>query len=118
MVIVVWLSGFVWLQIASQFACCIAMIIYLGFVWPFESHVITWTEIFNEVAVLLLCYFMFCFTDWVPLAATRYQIGWLFISIICLHLLGHLFLLIRNTYTDLKKRLRRKYMKLVQRNPA
>ena len=117
MVIVVWLRGFVWLQIASQFACCIGMIIYLGFVWPFEIHVITLTEIFNEIAVLLLCYFMFCFTDWIPEATTRYMIGWVFISIICLHLLGHLVMLLRDTYSRLRNKFRKRFAKILKRNP-
>ena len=87
------------------------MIIYLGFVWPFKSHVITKTEIFNEIAVLLLCYFMFCFTDWVPKAVTRYKLGWVFISIICTHMLGHFIILVKDIYSELRRRFIAKYMK-------
>ena len=88
------------------------MIIYFGFVWPFESHTITKLEIFNEIAAVCLCYFMLCFTDWIERARTRYIVGWVFIGIICLHLSTHLTLLIYNSISVMKeKRRQKKYKK-------
>ena len=91
------------------------MIIYFGYVWPFESHTITKIEIFNEIIAGLLCYFMLCFTDWVGKASTRYLCGWMFISIICLHLITHLVMLLSNTFKVMKeKRRMKKYKKRME----
>ena len=111
MITVVWFDYFVWLQISTQFALCIMMIMYLGFIWPFKSAFITWMEITNELAVLLLCYFMFTFTDWIPKAKTRYLIGWIFIAIIVIHLSVHLAVLIRSTFIEMKRKAKDKYAK-------
>lgn len=66
------------------------MIIYFGHVWPFENHKTTKLELLNEVVTLILCYFLFCYTDWVAEATTRYLIGYAFILIIIILLLIHL----------------------------
>ena len=87
------------------------MIIYFGFVWPFESHTITKLEIFNEIAAIFLCYFMLCFTDWIEKARTRYIVGWVFIGIICMHLSTHLILLINNSISVMKEKHRQKKYK-------
>ena len=38
-------------------------------------------EIFNEITLLVLSYFLFFFTDFVPSVYMRYTLGWVFISI-------------------------------------
>ena len=106
--VVVWLDWFVWAQIAMQFASCVIMLIYFGHVWPFETHVITKLEMFNEVTTICLGYMMLCFTDWVGRAATRYMVGWVFIAVVCLHLLAHLIMLVRNTFMEFKSKRRSK----------
>ena len=85
------------------------MVIYLGHVWPFVSHSITKLELFNEIIAILLCYFMLCFTDWIPRARTRYMTGWIFISVICVHLGTHLVILTYNSYHDVRFRAKKKY---------
>ena len=90
---------------------------YLGFIWPFRSAFLCWTELFNELAALFLCYFMFCFTDWIPGADTRYMIGWLFITIITLHLASHLMVLVRSSFIELKTKAKDKYGKKKQGEP-
>ena len=80
------------------------MLMYLGFVMPFRSDFLNYMEIFNELVALLICYFMFCFTDWVPKADVRYLCGWAFIGLISLHLSVHLTNLIRQTCLEMKKK--------------
>ena len=113
--VVIWLDWFIWAQIAMQFSTSIIMIIYLGYVWPFESHTITKLEIFNELIGFLLCYFMFCFTDWIGKSSTRYLCGWVFISIICLHLSTHLIMLLYNSFQVMREnRRKKKYKKTIK----
>ena len=102
MVTVIWLSHFFWSQIAIQFSASVASIIYLNYVWPFEEHLITKLEIFNEVISIQLCYVMLCFTDWVPKAQTRYYIGWFFIAVLILHICVYIFFLIVETVKNCK----------------
>ena len=82
--------------------CCTAMLIYIGFVFPFESEFLNKIEAFNELAALLLCYFIFCFTDWIPEPEMRYLVGWTFCIGVCSHLATHLFILLRGSYSQLK----------------
>ena len=109
--VVIWFDYFVWGQIAMQFSSCITMVIYFGFVWPFESHTITKLEIFNEIVAINLCYFMLCFTDWVSEANTRYLVGWVFIGVICSHLFTHLVFLLHNSFMVIKDKKREKKYK-------
>ena len=109
--VIISLSEYTWLQIASQFACCIFMIIYLGYVWPFTSHMLTKLELFNEVTTLFLFYGVMCFTDWVPKAEIRYLCGWVFMAILFTHLGSHLSLLIARTFVKIKHKAKRKYKK-------
>ena len=92
----IWLDHFVWAQMAIQFECSTAMVIYLLSYWPFEEDLFTKLEVLNEITTVFLLYCMLCFTDWVPGADTRYTIGWVFILITCTNLLIHLSLLAKN----------------------
>ena len=111
MVTVVFMASFTWAQISVQFASSLTMIFYYATVWPFENPMLTKLEIFNEVAAVLACYFMLCFTDWIGDPATRYSIGWLFIVLTCLHLGTHLALLIFNTYKTAKTKAKARFSK-------
>ena len=108
---VIFMADFTWSQIALQFSSSFFLVIYFGHVWPFESHSITRIEIFNEIASILLCYMMLCFTDWIPTAQMRYTMGWVFILIIAMHLSTHLALMIRNTYITAREKARERYAK-------
>ena len=114
---VIFMADFTWSQIAIQFSSCFTLVIYFGYVWPFESHSLTKIEIFNELASILLCYMMLCFTDWIPTAQMRYTLGWVFIMIIALHLGTHLALMIKNTYLTAKEKARERYAKKSNSTP-
>ena len=65
---IVFTINFTWLQVSMQFASSVAMLMYFVLVYPFESVKLTRIEIFNEIIAVFMCYFMMCFTDWVPYA--------------------------------------------------
>ena len=54
--------------IYPQFASSVAMLMYFVLVYPFESVKLTRIETFNEIISIFICYFMMCFTDWIPYA--------------------------------------------------
>ena len=99
---IVFMVHFTWLQISVQITSSMTLAVYFVSVWPFESVKLTKLEIFNELAAVIMCYFTLSFTDWVPYARTRYDIGWAFIAVTCLHLATHLALLIYETFTNAK----------------
>ena len=100
----IWLAHFLWSQLAIQFFCSVTMIIYLFHYWPFDKPIFTMLEIMNEITSILLLYHMFCFTDWVPEAETRYLMGWSFIGITCSNLVLHVVMLCFNSTLNLKQR--------------
>ena len=100
-------DSFTWLQISMQFTFSIGMIIYFGHVWPFRIHKTTKTELMNEAVTMCLSYFLFCFTDWIAEANTRYLIGYLFITVISTLLLVHLSIIAYETVTNTKDNIKR-----------
>ena len=65
---IVFTINFTWLQVSVQFASSVAMLMYFVLVYPFESVKLTRIETFNEIISIFMCYFMMCFTDWIPYA--------------------------------------------------
>ena len=108
-------SNFLWMQLAIQFLTCTASVIYLLHAWPFDERKFTILEVINEITAIFLMYCCFTFTDWVPLAETRYLCGWIFIVIISTNLSFHVYGLCKNkvmtcrdTYTRYTREKRRK----------
>ena len=58
------------------------MLIYTGYVKPFERRIHNKLEIANETLILLNSYFMIIFSDFVPDARNRYAMGWCNLGII------------------------------------
>ena len=77
-----------------MFVVTIAMLMYLLWVWPFESNFYTYIEVMNEVTALVMLYVMLTFSAWVPSATFRYTLGWLFIGVCSLNIAIHLLFLI------------------------
>mmetsp|Transcript_12163 Transcript_12163/g.15528 ORF Transcript_12163/g.15528 Transcript_12163/m.15528 type:complete len:172 (+) Transcript_12163:633-1148(+) len=71
----VFMDTFFWGQIAMQFFFSSATIIFLLWFRPLDSSLALKVEIMNEVTNLLLQYMLLCFTDFVPEAETREQVG-------------------------------------------
>ena len=87
------------------------MIIYLLYWWPFYTKIFTKIEVFNEVTTLLLLYHLNMFTDWLPMAKTRYLMGWSFIAVTVVNLMFHLGSMLVNTVGNLKMKGRRVHHK-------
>lgn len=118
----IWLNNFVWSQIAIQFLCSTTSVIYLLHAYPFDEYKFTYLEVGNEVTSVFLLYCLLCFTDWVPLAETRYTMGWVFIFVIGANLAVHVIALCKNKVLlamDKRKRLAqsRKQKRLEELNP-
>ena len=61
-----------WPQLAIQNFISLSMCIYLQWYRPFATNFMNNMETFNEITILVLTYFLFCFTDFVPEPETRY----------------------------------------------
>ena len=108
----IWLEHFLWAQLAIQFACSVTMMIYLQSYRPFNDKIFTTLETFNEVTTIFLLYHMFTFTDWLPLASTRYIMGWSFIIFTSANLLVHVLLLLIETVKNTRYSWRKQAHKL------
>ena len=84
-------------------------------------------EFFNEIILTLVMYTIFTFSPWVPDAELRYQIGYVTIAIISLHLFVNLGMIFRQTqrmftkntkvhYALKKNKAKRKLLKVVIEN--
>ena len=60
------------IQINMQLVCTLFMMSYSAYVLPFNSKVLNYQEIVNEITVLLASYHLFCFTEWVYDLPTRF----------------------------------------------
>ena len=87
------------------------MLIYLVYFRPLESKFLNIMEAFNEVTCILLMYHLQLFTDFVPLAETRSDLGISFITFISLNVAVHVFFLLRQNYHDIKRKIQIKLHK-------
>ena len=71
----------------------IATIIFIGLTRPFKSRTRNTVELLEEVAIIVLSYHCFCFTDWIIDLEVRHSLG--YSLIVCIGL--HLFLFIAAT---------------------
>ena len=78
------------------------MIIYLQWYQPFDLKSATHIETFNEVTVITLTYFLFCFTDFVAQAETRNSLGMYYNGVIFANIAVHMLIMLRNTYQSLR----------------
>ena len=72
-----------------------AMVIYLQWHQPYEQKAKTRIETFNEVTLIILTYFLFCFTDFVPEAETRNGLGIYYGGVTLLNIVVHMFIMLR-----------------------
>ena len=78
---IVFLKGSTVAQLFVQFFCCLMMLLFFIDVNPLNQPFLNRIEIFNEITLLVLSYFLFFFTDFVPSVYMRYALGWAFIFI-------------------------------------
>ena len=70
------------------------MVIYLQTARPLESGFFIKMETFNECTLLALTYLLMCFTDFVPAAETRSDLGLVYIAISLSNMAVHLAFLV------------------------
>jgi hypothetical protein len=58
--------------------------VYILKVQPMDESISNYTLIFNELVITFLCINLFIFTDYVPSALVRYQLGWIFLYFVYL----------------------------------
>mgnify|MGYP007004933791 CR=1 FL=1 len=80
----------IWFQISSINFITLGSIMFTLWFKPQESKEATYYEVFNDITLLLVTYHMWCFTDIVPEAETRYGLGKSFIGICLGNILVHL----------------------------
>ena len=85
------------------------MIIYLTYFRPMKSNFKNKIEIYNECTCVVLMYHLMCFSDFVPNASTRSELGKSFIFFIFLNVSVHLFFMLKESYSKLKLRLMRRF---------
>lgn len=94
---------FFWGQISGQFLFTTATIIFYEWSHPLDSKEALRVEVFNEVITMMLSYLLMLYTDFVPLAETRYNLGFVYISLVCFMALVHMLLMVcpacKSTYT-------------------
>ena len=79
------------------------MIIYLVYFFPLKERKMVKLETFNEITTVVLMYHLMCFSNFVPEAETRNQIGFSFIGIASMNILVHFYLLARENVVKLKE---------------
>ena len=84
------------------------MIIFIQWYAPYESKYANNMETFNEFTIVLLNYLLMCFSDFVPSASTRHDIGFFYISIGLGNISVHVLIIIGALFVALRTCLRRK----------
>ena len=95
------------LQLMATFCVCTAKIIYLLWFMPFEETLVNLLEVMNEITTILMLYVMLTFSDWVPSPELRYQLGWIFIGVLVLNTVVHIYFLISGLYREWRLKWRR-----------
>ena len=77
-------------------------VILIGFIKPYDKKRLHETEILNEVVTVFILYHIFCFTDWVPDANVKYELGFScllfnFVSL-CVNILQIMYFTFRRLY--------------------
>ena len=69
------------------------MLIYQGWVKPFEFKKRNFQELINEVLILLNAYFLIMYSDFVPDPEVRYLMGWVNIGMLIIMMGFNVFIM-------------------------
>ena len=92
------------------------IIMYQGMVRPYDLKMQNRLEMFNEVMIMLNCYFLFLFSEFLPDPEVRYQMGWVNIGMLSIMILVNTTIIIFNKCKSMYKfaklnKIKRKNMK-------
>ena len=85
----------------------LGMCMYLQWYRPFADNFLNHIEAFNEATMLALTYFLFCFTDFVPDAETRYKLGFAYIATSFVNLAVHMVIMLRGSFIKVRQSCRK-----------
>ena len=105
------LEEHLWLQITIQMLSTLVVLITLLATKPLESKRSNRIEVFNECTILGLIYLLSCFTDLIPDASVRSNLGLLYLSISFFNIAVHMAILLWESGRALKRCFRRRLEK-------
>ena len=79
------------------------MVVFLQWYKPMESRFANNVETFNECTILVLTYFLFCFTDYVPESEMRSELGEYYNYVNFSNIGVHFFLMISSTIMQMRQ---------------
>ena len=82
-------------QILSHLWSTLFIMSYTAYVLPYKSLVQNTQEVFNEWTVLVACYHLFTFTEWVDDLHVQFQLGWSLLAVIVINVLINVAILIQ-----------------------
>ena len=85
------------------------MIIFIHHYACMENNLVKWRETLNEYTVLFLTYVLMCFTDYVPSATTRSELGLFYIFISLSNIGTHLLFMIGHSFVTIKNACKRRF---------
>ena len=90
----VYLINYPVFQIQLYMAFSLANLIFIILAKPFTTRKANYTEIYNELTVLAVATHLFTFTDFVPDASKRKEIGYSIIAIVLMNMMYHLLTIV------------------------
>ena len=113
------LGGFLWAQLTIHISTSLLTAAYELYFKPLASPRGMRMEIMNECTILILCYLLFCFTEFVPDPSVRYQIGIAYNVVVLINIAIHTVMLVWDSLANCKlyckkQVLKKKAAKLVQ----
>ena len=97
-------------QIFIMAAQIIIQVIIIGsgtFLWREKARM----EYFNEFILMQTMYTILCFSPFVPDVKTKFYLGYVTITIVCLHLAVNLFSIFKSTFHGIKFKCKKRIMK-------
>ena len=85
------------------------MCIHLQWYKPYLSRFMNNVETFNEVTILFLNYCLFCFTDFVPEARTRNDLGFHYNNIALINVAFHFLIIFGSSLRKVRLLIKRYY---------
>ena len=111
----VFMEGHIAFQMQTMCLVSLFMCVYIITVRPFKKAIHNNMEIFNEVCIMLACYFLLAFSEWVNDGYLKYTLGWMMVILVLFNIFVNLVLTMltayKQYYSQIKKKCKRKKAK-------
>ena len=101
--LIVFLPLYPYAQVQLMTLSCVFVIILYGYSNVYQMPKMRKLEFFNEATILICCYHVFCFTDFVDDPTIRYDIGFSLIAFTTLNLGINIFVMLLETFKSVKR---------------